>query len=104
MCERAAAERAGAACQPTAWRLLRTRRRCILPIGLLFAGTLWLGNAAYLYLTVSFIQMLKVGRRRRTWLAAGLPVGPARPQAGRRAGRCAPPCCWRRPAPALRGG
>ncbi|PNW87036.1 hypothetical protein CHLRE_02g106200v5 [Chlamydomonas reinhardtii] len=32
---------------------------CILPIGLLFAGTLWLGNAAYLYLSVSFIQMLK---------------------------------------------
>mmetsp|Transcript_13619 Transcript_13619/g.29172 ORF Transcript_13619/g.29172 Transcript_13619/m.29172 type:complete len:345 (-) Transcript_13619:669-1703(-) len=32
---------------------------CILPIGLLFAGTLWTGNAAYLYLSVSFIQMLK---------------------------------------------
>lgn len=32
---------------------------CILPIGLLFAGTLWMGNAAYLYLSVSFIQMLK---------------------------------------------
>lgn len=35
-------------------------RSCILPIGLLFAGTLWTGNAAYLYLSVSFIQMLKV--------------------------------------------
>ena len=33
--------------------------RCILPIGLLFAGTLWTSNAAYLYLSVSFIQMLK---------------------------------------------
>ncbi|KAJ9533122.1 hypothetical protein QJQ45_018216 [Haematococcus lacustris] len=33
--------------------------RCILPIGLLFAITLWTGNAAYLYLSVSFIQMLK---------------------------------------------
>lgn len=32
---------------------------CILPIGLLFAGTLWSSNAAYLYLSVSFIQMLK---------------------------------------------
>ncbi|GAX76953.1 hypothetical protein CEUSTIGMA_g4400.t1 [Chlamydomonas eustigma] len=32
---------------------------CILPIGLLFAGTLWTSNAAYLYLSVSFIQMLK---------------------------------------------
>jgi len=34
--------------------------RGIIPIGLLFAGTLWAGNAAYLYLSVSFIQMLKV--------------------------------------------
>lgn len=32
---------------------------CILPIGLLFAITLWTSNAAYLYLSVSFIQMLK---------------------------------------------
>ncbi|KAJ9533354.1 hypothetical protein QJQ45_026415 [Haematococcus lacustris] len=36
-----------------------TYLRCILPIGLLFAITLWTGNAAYLYLSVSFIQMLK---------------------------------------------
>ena len=35
-------------------------RSCILPIGLLFAIVLWSGNAAYLYLSVSFIQMLKV--------------------------------------------
>jgi hypothetical protein len=37
-------------------------RKCasaVLPIGALFAGTLWLGNAAYLHLSVSFIQMLK---------------------------------------------
>ena len=33
-----------------------------MPIGLLYSGTLWLGNAAYLYLSVSFIQMLKVRR------------------------------------------
>ncbi len=31
-----------------------------MPIGACYAGTLWLGNAAYLYLSVSFIQMLKV--------------------------------------------
>jgi Kef-type K+ transport system membrane component KefB len=31
----------------------------ILPIGVLFAAVLWLSNAAYLYLSVSFIQMLK---------------------------------------------
>jgi Triose-phosphate Transporter family len=30
-----------------------------MPIGLCYAGTLWVGNAAYLYLSVSFIQMLK---------------------------------------------
>ena len=36
-----------------------TYMKAILPIGALFAGTLWLGNAAYLYLSVSFIQMLK---------------------------------------------
>lgn len=34
--------------------------RAFMPIGALYAGTLWLGNAAYLYLSVSFIQMLKV--------------------------------------------
>jgi len=31
----------------------------VLPVGALFAVVLWLGNAAYLYLSVSFIQMLK---------------------------------------------
>ena len=31
-----------------------------MPIGFLYSGTLWLGNAAYLFLSVSFIQMLKV--------------------------------------------
>ncbi|KNC84842.1 hypothetical protein SARC_02953 [Sphaeroforma arctica JP610] len=33
----------------------------ILPIGLMSAGTLACGNAAYMYLSVSFIQMLKAG-------------------------------------------
>lgn len=33
--------------------------RAIIPIGACYAGTLWVGNAAYLYLSVSFIQMLK---------------------------------------------
>mmetsp|Transcript_7911 Transcript_7911/g.16979 ORF Transcript_7911/g.16979 Transcript_7911/m.16979 type:complete len:399 (+) Transcript_7911:320-1516(+) len=31
----------------------------VLPIGLLYAGSLWLSNSAYLYLSVSFIQMTK---------------------------------------------
>lgn len=29
-------------------------------MGALFAGVLWGGNTVYMYLTVSFIQMLKV--------------------------------------------
>lgn len=33
--------------------------RTVLPIGALFALTLWLGNTAYVYLSISFIQMLK---------------------------------------------
>eukprot|EP00884_Botryococcus_braunii_P008410 jgi/Botrbrau1/17570/Bobra.0166s0017.1 len=33
--------------------------KAIFPIAGLFSGTLWLGNAAYMYLSVSFIQMLK---------------------------------------------
>ncbi|XP_021862814.1 probable sugar phosphate/phosphate translocator At2g25520 [Spinacia oleracea] len=31
----------------------------VLPIGILFALSLWLSNSAYIYLSVSFIQMLK---------------------------------------------
>ena len=34
--------------------------RSILPIGLLFSGSLILSNSAYLYLSVAYIQMLKV--------------------------------------------
>jgi hypothetical protein len=39
----------------------------MLPIGFLMAASLWLGNLVYLYLSVSFIQMLKVGRRPGFW-------------------------------------
>jgi hypothetical protein len=49
--------RSGAVASPTIPR--PTYWRAIAPIGALFAGTLWLGNAAYLHLSVSFIQMLK---------------------------------------------
>jgi hypothetical protein len=35
----------------------------ILPIGILFSGSLILSNTAYLYLSVSYIQMLKVRMR-----------------------------------------
>lgn len=35
----------------------------IMPVGFFMALSLWAGNAVYLYLTVSFIQMLKV----RVW-------------------------------------
>lgn len=44
----------------------------IVPVGFLFAGTLWTGNAAYLYLSVSFIQMLKVGGKGQS--ACGLHI------------------------------
>eukprot|EP00958_Prasinococcus_capsulatus_P017043 scaffold1911_cov397-Prasinococcus_capsulatus_cf.AAC.24 len=33
--------------------------RRVLPIGALYAASLWFSNSAYLYLTVAFIQMLK---------------------------------------------
>jgi len=36
--------------------------RGVLPIGALFAMTLYASNAAYLHLSVSFIQMIKVRR------------------------------------------
>ena len=39
----------------------------ILPVGLFMALTLHFGNIVYLYLTVSFIQMLKVSFR-MLWL------------------------------------
>ncbi len=45
---------------PAANMSMRTFLRAVVPISALYAGTLWLGNAAYLYLSVSFIQMLKV--------------------------------------------
>lgn len=32
---------------------------CVVPISAFFAASLWFGNAAYLYLSVAFIQMLK---------------------------------------------
>lgn len=41
-----------------------TYMRSVVPIGALYALTLWLGNSAYLYLSVSFIQMLKVRAQR----------------------------------------
>lgn len=44
------------ALQPISARLYITR---ILPMGLLMALTLFTGNAAYMHLSVSFIQMLK---------------------------------------------
>mmetsp|Transcript_31748 Transcript_31748/g.38342 ORF Transcript_31748/g.38342 Transcript_31748/m.38342 type:complete len:333 (+) Transcript_31748:405-1403(+) len=34
-------------------------QRRVIPIGMLYAASLWLSNSAYLYLSVSFIQMTK---------------------------------------------
>lgn len=41
--------------------------RTLLPIGGLFALTLWLANATYMYLSVSFTQMLKVSHDPICW-------------------------------------
>lgn len=55
----------------------RIYMRIIIPIGLLYSGSLVFSNLTYLYLNVPFIQMLKVGVFRpalsegtikRTWL------------------------------------
>jgi hypothetical protein len=43
---------------------LRCLQTAIVPIAGAFAIVLWLGNAAYMYLSVSFIQMLKVRHSR----------------------------------------
>ncbi len=40
----------------------RNVRRAIVPIGIMFSLSLICGNLAYIYLSVSFIQMLKVRR------------------------------------------
>ena len=87
--------------------------RAVVPIGACFAGTLWLGNAAYLYLSVAFIQMLKVGPAScslalaaaclltRTQTAAGSAAGPRScvlpPGCGLRlpgGNAVQRPCCW----------
>lgn len=43
---------------PSANLSRETYMKAIVPIGGLFAITLWLSNAAYLYLSVSFIQVI----------------------------------------------
>ena len=49
-------------------------RRCVLPIAALFSGTLWMGNAAYLYLSVAFIQMIKASVITQSWAQEILPL------------------------------
>lgn len=51
------------------FNVLTTTRRAIVPIGLMFSLSLILGNVAYLYLSVSFIQMLKATNVAATLLA-----------------------------------
>jgi hypothetical protein len=46
----------------------RVYLRAIVPIGLFFSLSLICGNQAYLYLSVAFIQMLKVRTRSYTQL------------------------------------
>lgn len=53
--------------------ILLMSSRNVLPIAALFSGTLWLGNAAYLYLSVSFIQMVKVCSKHAALRKGALP-------------------------------
>jgi len=48
----------------------------ILPIGAMFATTLWFGNTAYLYISISFAQMLKAGSKPPCLLASFSPSLP----------------------------
>jgi hypothetical protein len=69
--------------------------RGVLPIGALFAATLAASNAAYLYLSVSFIQMIKVGvhaLRRRGCFAPRCRPPPLLPRTATNL------CCWTLPA------
>ncbi|XP_078427391.1 putative sugar phosphate/phosphate translocator At3g17430 [Wolffia australiana] len=45
---------------------------CIVPISAFFAASLWLGNSAFLYLSVAFIQMLKALMPVATFIVAVL--------------------------------
>jgi drug/metabolite transporter (DMT)-like permease len=45
--------------EPSASMTQELDLRSIVPIGLLFSLSLWFSNSAYIYLSVSFIQMLK---------------------------------------------
>lgn len=72
-------------CTPTqACVCLMCVSRSVLPVGALFALVLWAGNAAYMYLSVSFIQMLKVRHRACTlqscthaYICTGAPINAA---------------------------
>ena len=90
----------GVAHGPHPSRLPLSPRRAIVPIGACYAGALWVGNAAYLYLSVSFIQMLKVqGEAVCAGAAHETPGPPAlrRSRAERLCAGCArrPSCPWR---------
>jgi len=47
-------------CVLSRFSVLQVYTKAIVPIGALFSINLWLGNTAYLYLSVAFVQMLKV--------------------------------------------
>ena len=73
----------------------RDYMRRVMPIGLLYAASLWLSNSAYLHLSVSFIQMTKAlmpglarasrarPRRRRLRVGRAQEACPASPGASR---------------------
>ena len=53
----------------------RTYLRAIVPIGVFFSLSLICSNQAYLYLSVAFIQMLKVFNSPRTRVTVGHDAG-----------------------------
>jgi hypothetical protein len=72
--------------------VLRWPRRCPLPpsrrAGVLYAASLWLSNSAYLYLSVSFIQMTKSLMPGLVY-ACGVALGTEQYQVGPRHGTAA---------------
>jgi hypothetical protein len=50
----------------------RVYMRAIVPIGVFFSLSLICGNVTYLYLSVAFIQMLKVRTSLACWLTCSL--------------------------------
>ena len=76
MCLEAANVQVRSGVVPSANLSRETYVKAIVPIGGLFAVTLWLSNAAYLYLSVSFIQVTQLAIGFMSHCEWGHPVNP----------------------------